>query len=172
MPAIHSAAALLKLAEMPYSGTTSLFIRVLLAKKYALPKRAIEALVTHFYSFIDDARDMPVIWHQSLLVFAQRYKLELDDVQRGKLRDLIRVKQHHQITTEVRRELFAKENAATVAANTAAAAVVLGQKSHLSSTTAAAGAASSSTTTTGWMGMPLRQAAAAPSVFNEPNALL
>jgi hypothetical protein len=163
----------LKLAEMPYSGTTSLFIRVLLAKKYALPKRVIEALVSHFYSFIDDQRDMPVIWHQSLLVFAQRYKLELDDSQRSKLRDLIRVKQHHQITTEVRRELFAKENAATVAANTAAAAAsLLATKAPTSAATAGATTAAA-TAATGWMGMPLRQGApSAPSVFDEPNALL
>jgi hypothetical protein len=157
---------------MPYSGTTSLFIRVLLAKKYALPKRVIEALVNHFYSFIDDQRDMPVIWHQSLLVFAQRYKLELDDIQRGKLRDLIRVKQHHQITTEVRRELFAKENAAIVAANTAAAASsLLSQKAPVPATTSAA--AVNVAAPTGWMGMPLRQGgSSAPSVFDEPNALL
>ena len=39
VPVLHSAAALLRLAEMPYSGTTSFFIRVLLDKKYALPYR-------------------------------------------------------------------------------------------------------------------------------------
>ena len=37
IPANHSAVALLKLAQLPYNGATSLFIRVLLNKKYALP---------------------------------------------------------------------------------------------------------------------------------------
>jgi hypothetical protein len=37
LPVLHSAAALLRLAQMPYAGTTSFFIRVLLDKKYALP---------------------------------------------------------------------------------------------------------------------------------------
>ena len=37
LPVLHSAAALLRLAQMPYCGTTSFFIRVLLDKKYALP---------------------------------------------------------------------------------------------------------------------------------------
>lgn len=37
LPALHSAAALLRLAAMEYCGTTSFFIRVLLDKKYALP---------------------------------------------------------------------------------------------------------------------------------------
>ena len=38
---LHSAAALLRLADMPYGGTTSFFIRVLLDKKYALPYRVV-----------------------------------------------------------------------------------------------------------------------------------
>ena len=47
IPADHSAAALLKLIQLPYSGSTSLFIRVLLNKKYALPLRVLDALVDH-----------------------------------------------------------------------------------------------------------------------------
>ncbi len=50
-----------------------------------------------------------MIWHQSLLVFAQRYKLELDDSQRTRLRDLLRVRAHPLITPEIRRELFGRE---------------------------------------------------------------
>ena len=49
---------------------------------------------------------MQVIWHQSLLVFAQRYKLELSDEHREQLKQLLRAQQHHMITPEVRRELF------------------------------------------------------------------
>ena len=37
IPANHSAVALLKLAQLPYNAATSMFIRVLLNKKYALP---------------------------------------------------------------------------------------------------------------------------------------
>ena len=115
VPAIHSAAALMKLTQMPYSGSTSMIIRILLSKKYALPRRVIAALVNHFSSFINEKRELPVVWHQALLVFAQRYKLEIDDAQRNSLRDLIRVKNHHMITPEVRRELFGRE---AVASNT------------------------------------------------------
>jgi essential nuclear protein 1 len=39
LPALHSAAALLRLAGMEYCGTTSFFIRVLLDKQYALPHK-------------------------------------------------------------------------------------------------------------------------------------
>ena len=48
IPMLHSAAALLKLAEMKYSGANSIFIRILLDKKYALPYRVIDAVVHHF----------------------------------------------------------------------------------------------------------------------------
>lgn len=106
IPSNHSSAALLKLAEMPYSGSSSLFIKILLNKKYALPRRVIDALVKHFVSFESESRVLPVIWHQSLLVFAQRYKLELSEEQKSKIKQLLRLQSHHQITPEIRRELF------------------------------------------------------------------
>jgi essential nuclear protein 1 len=109
IPSNHSAAAILRLAEMPYSGSTSMFIKVLMNKKYALPLRVVEALVAHFYSFEKESRVLPVIWHQALLVFSQRYKYELDEGQRERLKLLLRVQQHHVITPEIRRELFSTE---------------------------------------------------------------
>jgi len=42
---------MLKLAEMEYTGATSVFIRVLLDKKYALPYRVIDSLVFHFLRY-------------------------------------------------------------------------------------------------------------------------
>ncbi|XP_059478964.1 bystin-like [Neocloeon triangulifer] len=56
IPLLHSAAAMLKLAEMEYTGTTSVFIRILLDKKYALPYRVIDSLVFHFLRFSRDSR--------------------------------------------------------------------------------------------------------------------
>lgn len=106
IPGIHSAAALLRLTEMPYSGSTSMFVRILLNKKYSLPRRVVDALVSHFTKFEKETRALPVVWHQSLLVFAQRYKLEVDQTQRARLKALLRIHQHHQMTPEIRRELF------------------------------------------------------------------
>ena len=85
IPMLHSAAALLKLAELQYAGTTSFFLRVLLDKKYALPFRVIDALVDHFLRFRQETRALPVVWHQSLLCFVQRYKNEIraEDKVRG-----------------------------------------------------------------------------------------
>jgi len=112
IPMNHSAACLLKLCEMPYSGSTSFFVKVLVNKKYSLPRRVLEGLVTHFTNFIRETRVLPVIWHQSLLVFAQRYKLQLTDEHRSAFKELLKIHSHHQITQEVRRELFNSANAA------------------------------------------------------------
>lgn len=46
-----------------------------------------------------------MLWHQSLLVFCQRYAAELTQDQKDALLDVIRAHPHPQISTEVRREL-------------------------------------------------------------------
>ena len=68
---LDSAACMLKLAEMDYAPATSMFLRTLLAKKYALPYSVLDALTSHFLRFMNDEREMPVMWHQSLLVYCQ-----------------------------------------------------------------------------------------------------
>ncbi|CAG8560737.1 12506_t:CDS:2 [Acaulospora colombiana] len=102
---LHSAAALLRLAEMEYTGPNSLFIRILLDKKYALPYKVVDALVFHFLRFKHDDRVMPVLWHQSFLVFAQRYKQDLTPEQKEALLGVMKVKTHELITPEIRREI-------------------------------------------------------------------
>jgi essential nuclear protein 1 len=86
IPVHHSAVAIHKLAQMTeYNGAASIFIRTLLNKKYSLPAPVISSLVRHFASFIEDERDLPVLWHQALLVFCQRYKNEVQDQARESL---------------------------------------------------------------------------------------
>merc|ERR1712129_409075 len=51
IPVLHSCAAMLKIAEMEYSGANSIFLRVLLDKKYALPYRVVDSVVFHFLNF-------------------------------------------------------------------------------------------------------------------------
>jgi essential nuclear protein 1 len=107
IPLLHSAVALMKMAQLQYSGTTTLFIKTLLNKKYNLPYRVVDAMVNYFERFIQDQRKMPVVWHQNLLAFIQRYKHSLTLRQKGVIRDLLKYQPHHTITNEVRRELFA-----------------------------------------------------------------
>ncbi|KAI9269273.1 Bystin-domain-containing protein [Phascolomyces articulosus] len=103
---LHSSAALLRLAQMEYTGPNSLFIRILLDKKYALPFKVIDGLVEHFQRFRNDPREMPVLWHQSLLVFAQRYKQDMIPEQKDIIMDVVKHKFHADITPEIRRELI------------------------------------------------------------------
>lgn len=62
------------------SGPNSLFIRVLIDKKYQLPYKVVDALVFHFIRLSNtykargrgEVQNLPVLWHQSLLAFCQR----------------------------------------------------------------------------------------------------
>lgn len=107
IPVHHSAVAIHKLSLMEYSGATSIFIKTLLNKKYSLPAPVIGSLVRHFASFVNDAETvLPVLWHQSLLVFIQRYKGEMKTQAKESLKTVMKVHFHHKITPEIRRELF------------------------------------------------------------------
>nr|CAG4634756.1 EOG090X058P [Alona affinis] len=106
IPVLHSAAAILKLAEMSYSGANSIFLRIFFEKKYALPFRVVDAVCHHFVKFQLDEREMPVLWHQSLLTFCQRYKADLSSEQKEAILLLLTVHKHHTITAEIRRELL------------------------------------------------------------------
>ena len=55
--------------------------------------------------FQTDKRTLPVLWHQSLLTFAQRYKDSISTEQREALMSLLKAKRHPSITDEIRREL-------------------------------------------------------------------
>lgn len=110
IPVLHSSAAMLKLAEMEYNGANSIFLRLLLDKKYALPFRVLDALVAHFLSFRSEKRELPVLWHQSLLTLAQRYKADLGSEQKEALLELLKIQTHPQISAEIRRELQNSES--------------------------------------------------------------
>jgi essential nuclear protein 1 len=136
IPVLHSAAAIKGLCDIAAreasagtegGGATNIFIKALLDKKYALPYQVIDALVFHFLRFrsVDPASlqpgevpmegvtaatakdvKLPVIWHQCLLAFAQRYRNDTTEDQREALLDLLLAKGHSQIGPEVRRELL------------------------------------------------------------------
>ena len=105
IPMLHSAAAILKISEMDYNGASSIFLRTLLDKKYALPYRVVDAVVFHFCRFTRDQRELPVLWHQALLTFVQRYKGDISSEQKEGLFELMRAHVHESITPEIRREL-------------------------------------------------------------------
>jgi len=106
IPVLHSAAAILILSEMNYSGANSIFLRIFFDKKYALPFRVVDAAVHHFIKFQMDPREMPVLWHQAMLTFCQRYKADLSSEQKEALLQLLTAHKHHTLTPEIRREIL------------------------------------------------------------------
>ena len=133
IPPLHSAAALMRLTDIAAEqasastesgGATNIFIKTLLDKQYALPYKVVDNLVFHFLRFratnsaAPDAMEedqgrslkenkLPVLWHQTLLAFAQRYRNEITEDQREALLDLLLIRGHKDIGPEVRRELLA-----------------------------------------------------------------
>ena len=61
------------------------------------PPPAVRSQVDHFVSFADDERVAPVVWHQTLLCFVQRYKDEVRSEDREALRKLCTVQKHYQV---------------------------------------------------------------------------
>lgn len=109
VPVHHSAVAIHKLAQMEeYSGAASIFLKTLLNKKYALPAPVVRSVVGHFSRFAEEGGEevLPVLWHQALLVFVQRYKDEVGEEGKDALRLVMKRHSHHKLTPEIRRELF------------------------------------------------------------------
>jgi essential nuclear protein 1 len=119
VPVAHSAVALHKISSLEYTGGQAVFIRCLLNKKYSLPMPVIGSLVKYFtlpYTRVISSRSsgsappkgepLPVLWHQALLTFCERYKGSLSEKDKEGIKNVCKVEQHHLITKEIRRELF------------------------------------------------------------------
>ncbi|KAK6200288.1 Bystin-domain-containing protein [Scheffersomyces amazonensis] len=125
VPVLHSSVALTQLLQRDFKPATTVFIRVLIEKKYALPYQTLDELVFYFMRFrnasqqqFQDSMDienngnqkgpeLPVVWHKAFLAFAQRYKNDITDDQRDFLLETVRQRFHHGIGPEIRRELLA-----------------------------------------------------------------
>lgn len=108
IPVIHSSACIMKLIDKcanKISMGALFFMKMLLLKKYALPTPVKEALVKFFVKFYDYPAVLPVLWHQTLLIFVQIYKLDLTEEEKGKLKLLVNKQNHHLITDDITREL-------------------------------------------------------------------
>ncbi|KAI5949376.1 ENP1 [Candida jiufengensis] len=120
VPVLHSSVALSQLLSRDFNPATTVFIRVLIEKKYALPYQTLDELVFYFMRFRNVTQDsieidndkieipqLPVVWHKAFLSFAQRYKNDITDDQRDFLLETVRQRFHHAIGPEIRRELLA-----------------------------------------------------------------
>ncbi|KPI88736.1 putative bystin [Leptomonas seymouri] len=110
LPPVPTAVTIYKIAQQPFSGPCSVFLRVLIDKKMALPYQAIDELVKYFHRFLEThTKDeaLPVLWHQTMLTFIQHYKADLTEAQLGLLSSVCNVHFHYMITPEIRREIMA-----------------------------------------------------------------
>ncbi|CAI5760287.1 unnamed protein product [Candida verbasci] len=118
IPVLHSSVALTQLLQKDFTPATTVFIRILIEKKYALPYQTLDELVFYFMRFRNDSSmdvdqtneqqpQLPVVWHKAFLAFAQRYKNDITDDQRDFLLDTVKQRFHHAIGPEIRRELLA-----------------------------------------------------------------
>lgn len=110
LPPVPTAVSIVKIAQQPFSGPCSVFLRVLIDKKMALPYQAIDALVAYFHRFTrshSSDEPLPVLWHQTLLSFCQRYKNDLTAAQLELLGQVCSTHFHYMITPETRREITA-----------------------------------------------------------------
>lgn len=129
VPVLHASAALMKLvsssamSQEEYNPSTSVFIGTLLDKRFALPYRVLEECYKYFVKYasytpnfshssgMSGSIRMPVLWHQSLLVFVQRYKMDLTEEQRAGLLQVLDKQWHREISPEIKRELTATADA-------------------------------------------------------------
>ncbi|KAK3487748.1 Bystin-domain-containing protein [Neurospora hispaniola] len=123
IPAVHSGMAIKGLCEISSAqasqrldcvSATNFLLKTLIEKRHALPFQALDALVFHFLRYPAFATGghmapnaLPVIFHQCMLSFAQRYKTNITEDQREALLDLLLTHGHDKISPEIRRELLA-----------------------------------------------------------------
>lgn len=112
LPPVPTAVTIVKITQLHFSGPCCVLLRVLIDKKMSMPYQAVDALVKYFHRFTQShTREevLPVLWHQTLLSFVQRYRQDLVPEQLELLQQLCAKHFHHMITPEVRREIAAAQ---------------------------------------------------------------
>lgn len=105
IPMLFSAAALASLCNLPYSGPRALIMRTILDKKYALPLNLIHIILLFFEQTSHESKMLPVLWHQCLFVFVQRYKKEFVREQKTKILEILKLSRHEAISSLIEEEL-------------------------------------------------------------------
>lgn len=122
IPALDVAAALVKMTTFEYKLGNGYFIKVLVGKRYTLPTMVLDALINYYcktgmekppsefeeeyeaHQQIEEdelPKEMPVMWHQTVLTLVQCYKTYFTPEQRKKINALIKVQVHYAITPEI-----------------------------------------------------------------------
>lgn len=107
VPLLHSAAALFRITMIPYTATYDTIFKSIIEKQYSLPTKVVAGIVDYFLKFKNENRKLPIIWHQTLLLFVQLYKQDLSRDDKLKLLLLIE-SQRSAVTQDIKRELLTK----------------------------------------------------------------
>ena len=105
IPLLHSCAAMLRIAELEYTGANSLFLNYLIQKRYALPFRVIDALVFHFIRMSEDKRQLPSLWQKCFLGFVEFYKKDISQEQKDALLQCLKQQWHTSYSPQISKHL-------------------------------------------------------------------
>ena len=100
---------MLKISELlPQIPAYTIFINAFISKKYVLPFQVIDALVYHYYNFINHSAQgeaLLIIWYEGLVNFIKVYGEYMSEEQRGLLKDLAKKIKHPKFTHVICNEI-------------------------------------------------------------------
>ncbi|GAN02232.1 bystin [Mucor ambiguus] len=89
IPALQSATALLRLSEQFFTLPLCILVHVFVQKRQALPYRVVDILTFKYFCQRENLQQLPTMWYQSLLLFAQSYSIDMVPTQKRALLALI-----------------------------------------------------------------------------------
>ncbi|KYN98736.1 putative U3/U14 snoRNA-associated small subunit rRNA processing protein [Plasmodium gaboni] len=98
--------ALEEIFSFPWNSIISYILILLFNKKYAFTKQCIDNCVNYFLRFENYQDVLSINWHKSLLTLVHNYRGLLCDTQVEALTHLVKKKNHHQISSEIMKELY------------------------------------------------------------------
>ena len=74
-PSEHACAVIQRCIQSPFTGPLNVILKILIEKKFALPRKVISSLVDWFVSFQNNpnVKVMPVLWYEFLKSFLKLY---------------------------------------------------------------------------------------------------
>ena len=98
IPVITASVAMLKLMEMPPTTPVVHYLAAFLNKHYTLPKRVLTGITEYLLTFTLQEGELSVAWQTLFLTLVKQYGQSLDEMAKGALQELARIKPHKLIT--------------------------------------------------------------------------
>lgn len=101
LPRDHANAFIIAICQGDISLVRTIFLAGMVSRGQALAIQAIDAILNYFLRFDAIDEKQPLLWHQALLDFVQKYGVELLFEQRDHLEMLLQKHKHEKITPEI-----------------------------------------------------------------------